>query len=179
MRVQQLVVISGCSGGGKSTLLEALRRRGYAVVEEPGRRVIAEQSRNAGDGLPWVDMAAFLHEAPRVARLDLERVASATGPVFFDRGLIDAAAALQRLCGLSMSYTLGDLQPYGRLVFLTPPWPDIYRVDEQRRHGFAEAVAEYTHLEARYKTLGYDVRILPRASVADRTDFVLQALHRG
>nr|WP_267908489.1 AAA family ATPase [Stutzerimonas balearica] len=78
-----------------------------------------------------------------------------------------------------MSYTLGDLQPYGRLVFLTPPWPDIYRVDEQRRHGFAEAVAEYTHLEARYKTLGYDVRILPRASVADRTDFVLQALHRG
>ncbi|MEW6315305.1 MAG: AAA family ATPase, partial [Pseudomonadota bacterium] len=52
--MQQLVVISGCSGGGKSTLLEALRRRGYAVVEEPGRRVIAEQSRNAGDGLPWV-----------------------------------------------------------------------------------------------------------------------------
>ncbi|QQN51116.1 AAA family ATPase [Stutzerimonas balearica] len=179
MRMQQLVVISGCSGGGKSTLLEALRRRGYAVVEEPGRRVIAEQSRNAGDGLPWVDMAAFLHEALRVARLDLERVASATGPVFFDRGLIDAAAALQRLCGLSMSHTLGGLQPYGRLVFLTPPWPDIYRVDEQRRHGFAEAVAEYTHLEATYKTLGYDVRILPRASVADRTDFVLQALHRG
>jgi len=162
--MQQLVVISGCSGGGKSTLLEALRRRGYAVVEEPGRRVLAEQSRNAGDGLPWVDMAAFLHEALRVARLDLERVASATGPVFF---------------GLSMSHTLGGLQPYGRLVFLTPPWPDIYRVDEQRRHGFAEAVAEYTHLEATYKTLGYDVRILPRAGVADRTDFVLQALHRG
>jgi predicted ATPase len=32
---QSFVVISGCSGGGKSTLLSELQRRGHAVVEEP------------------------------------------------------------------------------------------------------------------------------------------------
>jgi predicted ATPase len=29
-----LVVISGCSGGGKSSLLTELQARGYAIVEE-------------------------------------------------------------------------------------------------------------------------------------------------
>jgi putative ribosome biogenesis GTPase RsgA len=37
----RFVVISGCSGGGKSTLINELRRRGYRVVEEPGRRIVA------------------------------------------------------------------------------------------------------------------------------------------
>ncbi|WP_207234152.1 AAA family ATPase [Pseudomonas aeruginosa] len=38
------VAISGCSGGGKSTLLAELKLRGHAVVEEPGRRIIQEES---------------------------------------------------------------------------------------------------------------------------------------
>jgi len=32
--VDRFVVLSGCSGGGKSTLLSELGRRGYRVVEE-------------------------------------------------------------------------------------------------------------------------------------------------
>ena len=63
-------------------------------------------------------------------------------------------------------------------MFLAPPWPDIYCADEARRHGFPEAEAEYAHLDATYRALGYEVRLLPRASVAERADFVLQAIHR-
>src|SRR5690606_580622 len=119
------VVISGCSGGGKSTLLGELRRRGHATVAEPGRRIIAEQIRQGGNALPWTDLAAFLREALCVAAMDLEGAARDAGPVFFDRGLIDAAAALQRLFGVPLSESLGESRPYGRLVFLAPPWPDI------------------------------------------------------
>lgn len=173
------VVISGCSGGGKSTLLSELQRRGHVTVAEPGRRIIAEQMRQSGDALPWGDMAAFLREALRVAATDLEEAARVTGPVFFDRGLIDAAAALQRLCQVPLSQSLGEARPYGRLVFLAPPWPEIYRADEERRHGFQEAAAEHAHLDATYRALGYDVRLLPRAGVAERADFVLEAIHRG
>src|SRR5690606_17603416 len=145
---------------------------------EPGRRIIAEQIRQGGNALPWTDMAAFLREALSVAAMDLEGAARDAGPVFFDRGLIDAAAALQRLCGVSLAQSLGESRPYGRLVFLAPPWPDIYGADEARRHGFPEAEAEYAHLDATYRALGYEVRLLPRASVAERADFVLQAIHR-
>jgi predicted ATPase len=77
-----------------------------------------------------------------------------------------------------LAQSLGESHPYGRLVFLAPPWPDIYGADEARRHGFPEAEAEYAHLDATYRALGYEVRLLPRASVAERADFVLQAIHR-
>lgn len=52
---ERFVVLSGCSGGGKSSLLAALARRGHAVVEEPGRRIVAEETRSGGSALPWTD----------------------------------------------------------------------------------------------------------------------------
>lgn len=54
------VIISGCSGGGKSTLLAELQRRGYPVIEEPGRRIVEEQLGTGGHALPWLDMPAFM-----------------------------------------------------------------------------------------------------------------------
>jgi predicted ATPase len=96
--------------------------------------------------------------------------------VFFDRGLIDAAAALQHLTGEPVLQTLGLLHRYHRRVFLTPPWPEIYQTDPERRHGMEEAVAEYARLLEVYPSLGYEVLVLPKAGVAERADFVLNAL---
>ena len=53
--MNRFVVISGCSGGGKSTLLAELGRRGHTVIEEPGRRIVIEEMNNGGSALPWVD----------------------------------------------------------------------------------------------------------------------------
>ena len=38
--VSRHVVLSGCSGGGKSALLAELSSRGFETVEEPGRRIV-------------------------------------------------------------------------------------------------------------------------------------------
>src|SRR5690349_6338919 len=38
------VVISGCSGGGKSAQLDELAARGYRTFPEPGREIIKEQT---------------------------------------------------------------------------------------------------------------------------------------
>jgi predicted ATPase len=43
--MDRFIVISGCSGGGKSTLVAELARRGYASVEEPGRRIVEDEKR--------------------------------------------------------------------------------------------------------------------------------------
>jgi predicted ATPase len=56
--MNRLVVISGCSGGGKSTLLAELGRRRYAVVEEPGRRIVKTEIHSNGTALPWIDPKA-------------------------------------------------------------------------------------------------------------------------
>ena len=100
--MDRFVIISGCSGGGKSTLLGELDRRGYAVVEEPGRRIVLEEIRGNGSALPWVDMNAFLHRAIELALADRALANALKGWVFFDRGLIDAASGLQQLTGKSV-----------------------------------------------------------------------------
>ena len=173
--MNRFVVISGCSGGGKSTLLAELRRRGHAVVEEPGRRIVREERAGDGAALPWIDPAAFARRAVAMALEDRAN-APANGWVFFDRGLIDAAAALEHATGEAALERLGRAHRYHRWVFLTPPWPEIYVNDPERPHGFEAAVAEYERLVAGYTALDYALVILPKAAVSARADFVLEAL---
>lgn len=162
------VALSGCSGGGKSTLLTELARRGFVIVEEPGRRIIA-----TGGPMPWDDPVGFARRAVDMALADLEAAGSLPGPVFFDRGLVDAAVALEHASGAPIPLDLTGR--YDR-AFLAPPWPEIHGTDAVRRHGMAEACAEYARLEAAWPMLGYRVHLLPKASVEARADFVLERL---
>jgi len=50
--IERFVIISGCSSGGKSTLLAELQLRGFATVEEPGRRIVREELRGDGSACP-------------------------------------------------------------------------------------------------------------------------------
>jgi predicted ATPase len=169
-------VISGCSGGGKSTLLEELRRRGYDVVEEPGRRIVKAELETGGHTLPWIDPEAFARRAIETSIADLGHARNRPGWVFFDRGLVDAEAALEQATGQAALETTTRLYRYYETVFLVPPWPEIFVSDPERRHGFEEAVAEYERLERVYPALGYRVVALPKASVTERADFVLAEL---
>ncbi len=172
------VVISGCSGGGKSTLLDALKDRGHHIVEEPGRRIVAEELASGGTALPWADQAGFARRAIRLSLADRAHARERSGRVFFDRGLIDAASALEGLTGKPFSRRLARRARYNRNVFLTPPWPEIYVKDDERRHDFADGVDEYERLCVIYPSLGYKLHILPKVSVADRADMVLEVLAR-
>jgi predicted ATPase len=174
--VERFVVISGCSSGGKSALIAELSKRGYAVVDEPGRRIVKEELARGGSALPWIDKIAFARRAITMALADRAAAYSLNGWVFFDRGLIDAAAALQQLTGKPALVTLGQANRYHRRVFLTPPWPEIYRTDGERRHGLDVALAEYSRLLRTYPSLGYEISILPKVSVLERADFVLRTL---
>lgn len=173
--MNRFVLISGCSGGGKSTLLSELRRRGYAVVEEPGRRIIAEELESCGGALAWVNLEAFAKRAIQMALNDRSDAEALSGLVFFDRGLIDAAAALEHASGRSILPSHAG-ERYNRTVFMAPPWPQIYTTDEERKHGFEEAVAEYDRLLAAFDVLGYRTCELPKVDVAERADFVLGRL---
>jgi predicted ATPase len=90
--------------------------------------------------------------------------------VFFDRGLLDAAAAL-RHAGGDVAPSLLSAPLYNRQVFMTPPWPEIYTTDTQRRHELLDAVAEYVRLCAFYPRHGYTLRVLPKLPVTQRADW--------
>lgn len=177
MAENRRVLISGCSGAGKSTLLAELQARGFATVSEPGRRIVAEEVGKGGQALPWVDLAAFAERAMSVSRAD-RAAAGGSRWVFFDRGLVDAAVALELALGESV---LGRIaaERYHRRVFVAAPWPEIYVNDADRRHGLREAVDEYERLLKAFETLGYDVELLPRLHVESRADFILERLGIG
>lgn len=176
-KMNRLIVISGCSGGGKSTLLTELGRRGYPVVEEPGRRVVADQMRSNRPALPWTDMISFLHRVSALARSDLKTTNASDGWIFFDRGLVDAVTALQHATGDPLLKALAEEVPhYYKLVFLVPPWPEIYVQDSERRHSLDDASEEYLRLLDAYPALGYHVHIIPKTTVVERADYVLSTL---
>lgn len=174
--MDRFIVISGCSGGGKSALTEALGRCGHAVVPEPGRRIVARALATDGACLPWSDPEGFARAAIAMAVADHRRAADMPGRVFFDRGLIDAELALEHATGEAPDRARIARHAYHPLVFLVPPWPEIYVRDDARRHGLAQAESEYERLRAGYPRLGYRVEILPRLPVADRVAAVLAAL---
>ncbi|MFV0302246.1 MAG: AAA family ATPase [Paracoccus sp. (in: a-proteobacteria)] len=174
----RLVMISGCSGGGKSSLLDELARRGHRVVVEPGRRVVEAELAAGGGNLPWLDMAGFARAALKLAIEDRRMALRGSGPVFFDRGIVDAALALQTAGGGYGAVGLARCLRYDDRVFLTPPWPAIYGRDAGRRHGFEAAAAEYGRLRRGYPRLGYRVDLLPRIGLAARADWLLARVSR-
>jgi predicted ATPase len=170
--MDRYILISGCSGGGKSSLLGELHQRGHNTIEEPGRRIVTQQIAEGGDALPWTNLAAFASKSMNVSREDRKQAEGCAGLVFFDRGLVDAACALEHATGIQ-SLQLVASERYHQRVFLTPPWPDIYITDSERKHGFEAAVAEYNRLLLAFGQLNYDIQILPFMSVHERADFVL------
>lgn len=176
--MNRFIILSGCSGGGKSTLLKELTRRGFTTIEEPGRRIVAEEMQIGGTALPWIDMSAFARRAIALGLSDRE-TAPKDGLVFFDRSLIDAASALHTVTGDPFITTLKHHHRYNRNVFLTPPWLEIYCNDDERQHGFEEALEEYDRLLHDYRELDYEITILPKTNVGDRVDNILQTLNRA
>lgn len=162
-------LITGCSGAGKSSLLEELGERGNSVVREPGRRAIANGF------VPWENYQGFLHETERLAQSNLRATAAGPEPVFFDRGLLDAVLAMERLGLCKAEERLGTVRPYATTVFFASPWPELFQQDANRRHDFAAAVEEAEHLRRRLPELGYELLELPQVPVSERADFILSA----
>jgi predicted ATPase len=109
------VVITGAMGSGKSTLLAELRKRGFTVVPEPARIVLAEQRAAGGDGVP--------ERGPqRFCDLMLERMKSDYDEhphAFYDRGIPDLVG-YARLFGLEPPRV--DDHRYDGRVFVLPGW---------------------------------------------------------
>ncbi len=179
---KRLIVLSGCSAGGKSTLLAEMNRRGVRVCAEPGRRVVERQEATVGDGLPWKNPEKFLQLCVELALEDFVNANASQEVTLFDRSLVDAIAGLVRIAQRKNSPQIAsDYLPllaryrYAPKVLLAPPWPELFhagRGDERRKHSFDSAVAEFEHLREYYPTLGYRVAELPRGTVAERADYL-------
>jgi predicted ATPase len=166
-------VITGGPGSGKSTLIEALRTAGHAVVGEAGRAIIRDQVARGGDALPWADRVAY-------ARLMLERdvaaYRAASGRTFFDRGIPDVQGYLRLIGETPLPEVEAAVAAcrYAPIVFIAPPWEAIFGRDAERKQDFDEAIRTCDAMRTVYGEAGYALVELPLAPVAERVAFVLE-----
>lgn len=173
-----LYVITGCSGGGKSTLLSELERRGYRVFPEPGRQIVKEQQSVGGDGLPWKNPTKFAELCVSRAMYFYNLAIGLDQPVFFDRSVIDNISGIERL-GLAMPVYFPQAlvqYRYANRVFMVPPWREIFVQDAERQHSFADAEQEFYGSQQAYVANHYEVVIIPKMPIHKRADFIEREL---
>lgn len=174
----RFVIITGCSGGGKSSLLAELARRGSRTFPEPGRQIVKEQTLIGGPAFPARDGVLFSELCISRTINRMVEAADAEDFVFFDRGLIDPLSHWAKL-GLEAPAHWTEAAKrfrFHRKVFVAPPWPEIFENDSERRHSFDDALSDYPVLLQIYRDFGYETTLLPKLPVSERADFVLSTL---
>ena len=102
----------------------------------------------------------------------------ASKPLFADRGIPDTLC-YARLIGLTETASIEDAcrhYRYAPLVFLAPPWREIYETDSERKQDFAEAERTFLVMKEVYRECGYEIVELPRVAPQDRARFILSKL---
>jgi len=172
-------VLTGGPSVGKTSLLEALHHYGFKTIPEDARRIIKEQMQIGGDALPW-------HNKQKYADLMLEAALKSyseqqkcveKSPVFFDRGHLDS------ICYMKMEQLKIDEEhlkivrecPYQN-VFILPPWEEIYTTDSERKQSWEEVLYTHEMMKQTYIEFGYFPIEVPKVSVNDRVDFILNFL---
>jgi predicted ATPase len=169
-------VLSGAMGGGKSAVLSRLRDSGIHCVPEPAREILAEQRLIQATGVPEKNADLFgMLMLSRSIHNYLEN-SPAEQSVIFDRGIPDmvAYARLFGLDGTSYANAAEEFR-YNPRVFYFPAWGEIYTNDSERKMSFEEAEAFGTLVRSIHEKFGYQILEVPRFSLEERVQFVLDA----
>ena len=160
-------VLTGAPGAGKTTLIDALRERGHAVVAEAATDVIARRQA-AGRADEWRD-PTFLTE---IADLQQEREQAATGEViFFDRSPV-CTLALAHYASMPVPPGLQAAADraagfYQRRAFLVRPLGFVVKT-AARRISYADSLRFAAIHEDVYAACGFTLVDVPHEPVADR-----------
>lgn len=176
-------VITGGPGVGKTTLVHELHQREFTIIPETTSELIKEQQAIDGEALPWKNRKSYME---MMFQRSVESFVRTMGdhkgnaPLFFDRGFLDALcyAALEGIPIDQEMETLAQTHRYHPQVFILPPWKNIYHSDREREQDWNEAVFTYNKMIQTYRSYQYDLIEVPRVSVSERADFVLDHINK-
>jgi predicted ATPase len=100
------------------------------------------------------------------------------GPVLMGRGIADVVGYLT-LCGLPVPdhvEAAARTYRYNHRVFIAPYWDTIYGRDAERKQDQKEAKATGSVMARTYSRLGYQLVELPKVTIEERADFVMNRL---
>jgi predicted ATPase len=161
-------IITGGPGSGKTTLVEALRDRGYQVFPEIARDLITKGMTPPIQGAK-PDSSLFF-ELILSERIKSHQAIKGAETGFYDRGIPDSLgyfAYLNIRVPRALSAAVENYH-YNPIVFAAPPWEDIFTRDQVRRESFAEACRLYELTVNGYLKCGYRIVVLGKVAVGER-----------
>jgi predicted ATPase len=166
---QNFFVISGGPGSLKTHRSGRIIQAGLSSCARSGKAHRLGADEKGGTALPWQDGKACADlMLERSIELYVEHGFTLT-PKFSDRG-IPNILGYAGLIGLEDIARMEDAcarYRYAPIVFMAPPWEEIYHTDKERRQDFAEAGRTYT----------YHAFVGVREPRAARAEFILARLH--
>lgn len=171
-------IITGGPGSGKTSIIAALSRLGYTTFPEVSRTLIRQQMQLEHGMLPWKNMEGFA----RLALLEMKRQHREASVVselcFFDRGIPDIIGYMyfSKLERAAEILDAAVTHPYAPVVFICPPWPEIYVNDPERPQTFEDARELHRCIKNAYEMLQYTIVEVPKDIVSMRATFILDTV---
>ncbi|MDR5590104.1 ATP-binding protein [Christiangramia sp. SM2212] len=172
------IVITGGPGTGKSSIVHNLEKKGEKCLHEISRQVTLEAQKEGIDQL-FLEQPLLFSEKLLEGRLNQFKEASAynSDHIFIDRGLPDVVAYMDYF-DTNYPEIFDNTCQNNRYdqIFILPPWKEIYKSDNERYESFEEALKISSYLYSTYKRYGYEPIEVPKLSVEDRTNFILDKI---
>jgi predicted ATPase len=174
--MQKKVIITGGPSTGKSTIIEALQDKGYSCQEEISRELVLEARK---EGIEQIFLTSPILFSEKLLEKRTEQYYDACKldeeVVFFDRGILDILAYLdfaETPHNFEFKKVMDGLQI--DQVFITPPWQEIHKTDNERYESFEEAKEIHKHLMNSYEKFGFQPVEIPIGAIEDRVSFILE-----
>ncbi|WP_340074860.1 ATP-binding protein [Leptobacterium sp. I13] len=172
------IVITGGPSTGKTTVIEALQKKGYICMPEISRQITLDARQQGVDQLFLSDPLLFSQKIIEGRTEQFFKAGTFRQEiVFLDRGLPDALAYMEYA---NNTYPDAFIKICANhiydAVFLLPPWKAIYTSDNERYENFEQAVIIHDHLEDTYKRFGYKLIYVPTGTIDLRIQFILDTI---
>jgi len=175
------IVITGGPSTGKSTVIEELKNRQYTCFDEVSRDIIKEARKEGIEQLFLTDPLLFSRKLIEGRVKQYHKADSIEDTlIFFDRGIPDVNAYL-KYSKQEIPQEFEEItraHPYDRIVFIMPPWDEIFTNDAERYESFNQAQLIHNKLVNYYKELDYYLIFVPFGPVKKRVDYMIDSLKK-
>ncbi len=180
------IVLTGGPSTGKTSVIQYLEKMGYFCFHEVIRLMTQEKREKEVDSVfktnPIVSVSDPQEFNQRILEARITQYTSANqineSVIFFDRGIPDVLGYMNCFDQkYSKTFEKACTDHTYDLVFLMPPWQEIHVSDNERFESYEEALLINDCLLNSYTHFGYGVKIVPKDTVINRAEFILDSIN--